>query len=179
MGKRLLAGFLTMCLLLGGCSADRGSLASLVDESSSHEMHTVICWITNNGHLMDVQISVPLSWEVSQEKNWNLEADGKTVVEFKIHSYVSLPMDISDYDWSSLDAEYMERQDLIEAGDLEISGMSGRYYRCQLTQEQYEVVYCSVFDGTQVISFNYYPDSGVPLEEVEQYLVSVIVKEQE
>ena len=144
MEKRLLAGFLTMCLLLGGCSADRESLASLVDESSSNEMHTVICWITNNGHLMDVQISVPLSWEVSQEKNWNLEADGKTVVEFKIHSYVSLPMDINDYDWSSLDAEYMERQDLIEAGDLEISGMSGRYYRCQLTQEQYEVVYCSV-----------------------------------
>ena len=34
MGKRLLAGFLTMCLLLGGCSADRGSSALLVDESS-------------------------------------------------------------------------------------------------------------------------------------------------
>ena len=179
MEKRLLAGFLAMCLLLGGCSMDRGSLASLVDESSSDEMHTVICWIISNGHLMDVQISVPLSWEVSQEKNRYLEADGKTVVEFKIHSYVSLPMDINDYDWSLLDAEYMERQDLIEAGDLEITGMSGRYYRCQLTQEQYEVVYCSVFDGTQVISFNYYPDSGVPLEEVEQYLASVIVKEQE
>ena len=179
MEKRLLAGFLAMCLLLGGCSADRGSSASLVDESSSDEMHTAICWITNNGHLMDVQISVPLSWEVSQGKNWNLEADGKTVVEFKIHSYVSLPMDINDYDWSSLDAEYMERQDLIEVGDLEITGMSGRYYRCQLMQEQYEVVYCSVFDGTQVISFNYYPDSGVPLQEVEQYLASVVVKEQE
>lgn len=88
-------------------------------------------------------------------------------------------MDINDYDWSSLDAEYMERQDLIEAGDLEITGMFRRYYRCQLAQEQYEVVYCSVFDGTQVISFNYYPDSGVPLEDVEQYLASVIVKEQE
>ena len=70
MGKRLLAGFLAMCLLLGGCSANRGSSASLVDGSSSDEMHTVICWIANNGHLMDVQISVPLSWEVSQEKNW-------------------------------------------------------------------------------------------------------------
>lgn len=179
MGKRLLAGFLAMCLLLGGCSMDRGSLASLVDESSSDEMHTVICWITNNGHLMDVQITVPLSWEVSQEKNWNLEADGKTVVEFKIHSYVSLPMDINDYDWSLLDAEYMERQNLIDSGDLEISGMSGRYYHCHLTQENREVVYCSVFDGTQVISFNYYLDSGVPLEDVEQYLASVIVKEQE
>ena len=168
-----------MCLLLGGCSADRESSASLVDESSSDKMHTVICWTANNGHLMDVQITVPLSWEVSQEKNWNLETDEKTVVKFKTHSYVSLPMDINDYDWSSLDAEYMKRQDLIEAGDLKITGMSGRYYRCQLTQEQYEVVYCSVFDGTQVISFNYYPDSGVPLEEVEQYLASVIVKEQE
>ena len=29
MGKRLLAGFLTMCLLLGGCSADRESSTSL------------------------------------------------------------------------------------------------------------------------------------------------------
>ena len=29
MGKRLLAGFLTMCLLLGGCSADRESPTSL------------------------------------------------------------------------------------------------------------------------------------------------------
>ena len=126
MGKRLLAGFLAMCLLLGGCSADRGGSDSLIEESSSVEMHTVTCWITNNGHLMDVQISVPLSWEVSQEKNWNLETDGKTVVEFKLHSYVSKPMDISDYDWSRQDAEYMERQDLIEAGDLEIDGMSGR-----------------------------------------------------
>ena len=71
MGKRLLAGFLTMCLLLGGCSADRESSTSLVDESSSNEMHTVICWITNNGHLMDVQISVPLSWKQTGKLWWN------------------------------------------------------------------------------------------------------------
>ena len=78
----MLAGFLTLCLLLDGCSANRESPASSVVESSGDEMHTVVCWITNNGHLMDLQISVPLSWEVNQEKNWNLEADGKTVVEF-------------------------------------------------------------------------------------------------
>ena len=92
MGKRLLAGVLALSLLLGGCSADRES------SSSSGAMHTVVCWITNNGHLMDVQISVPQNWEVNPEGKWNLEADGKTVVEFKLHSYTSTPMDINEWE---------------------------------------------------------------------------------
>lgn len=173
MGKRLLAGVLALGLLLGGCSMDREN------SSSSGAMHTVVCWITNNGHLMDVQISVPQNWEVNPEEKWNLEADGKTVVEFKLHSYTSTPMDINDYDWSLMDSEYMESQDLIEAGNLEISGMSGRYYRYLLRREGREVVYCSVFDGVQVVDFNYYPDSGIPLEEVEQTMASIIVQKHE
>lgn len=88
-------------------------------------------------------------------------------------------MDINDYDWSLMDSEYMESQDLIEAGNLEISGMSGRYYRYLLRREGREVVYCSVFDGVQVVDFNYYPDSGIPLEEVEQTMASIIVQKHE
>ena len=36
MGKRLLAGFLVMCLLLGGCSADRGSSVSSGTEQDTY-----------------------------------------------------------------------------------------------------------------------------------------------
>ena len=37
MEKRLLAGFLTMCLLLGGCSADRESSTSLEGDPPRQE----------------------------------------------------------------------------------------------------------------------------------------------
>ena len=37
MGKRLLAGVLALCLLLGGCSTDRGSSGSLENDPPKQE----------------------------------------------------------------------------------------------------------------------------------------------
>ena len=75
MGKRLLTGFLAMCLLLGGCSADRESsvssgieeavLSSDLDESKEVKEPTddkTIQQLLQNAEWLTVQLSYALNY---------------------------------------------------------------------------------------------------------------------